>query len=142
MAHVVGPQHLPGSISVERKEGKVRNFVGANNSPIKHYGAARVRLELEDGRHIQNEFQVADVCRPLHSISTVTDEGFDVLFRKGEGTVVPAGVFDKILAQVKHVCTYPRRGGLYVATVKAKVPRNKDRKPGSPAPFAGQGASR
>ena len=90
VAHCVGPDDLPGSTRVEKKEGNVRNFVGANNSPIKHYVAARVRLELGDDRHIQNEFQVADVCRPLHSISTVTDEGFDVLFRKGEGTVVPA----------------------------------------------------
>ena len=46
-----------------------------------------------------------------------------------EATVVPAGTFAKMLAQVKPTARYQRKGGLYVATMQAVDPKTKRRKP-------------
>ncbi len=78
--------------------------------------------------------------RPLHSVSTITDNDYDMLFMENKAVVVPAGSFDKILAMVKHVAEYQREGGLYVAEMTVKDPDAKDSGTLSPAPFAGQGA--
>ena len=83
-----------------------------------------------------------DVCRPLHSISTITDNDYDMLFTKKGGTVVPAGVFDEIMATVKRVAEYPREGGLYVAKMVIKDPDAKNPSTARPTTFAGQGAGR
>ena len=121
--HVVGPGDIPGNIRVVKESGKTRNFVDAGNHTIKNYGKAEVELEQEDGRVIHNTFNVADVCRPLHAICKVTDNGSDVLFKRGCAYAVPEGVFDELLAKVTHRATYPRKGGLYVTRVKVRRPR-------------------
>ena len=122
--HCVGPDDIPGSIPVVKVKGKTRNFVGAGGGRIRCYGEAGVELVQKNGKVIQNKVQVADVCRPLHAVSKITDNGHDFLFKKGCAYAVPEGVFDKILAQVTHVATYPRQGGLWVAKVRARVPRS------------------
>ena len=127
VAHGASPKDIPATVEVTKK-GPLRNFVGANNSPIEHYGTAGVRLEQEDGQCVDNNFEVVDVVRPLHSVSMTCDNCHDVLFNKGAGYVVPEGVVERILAAlsaegVKPAATYRRRGGLYVAKVKVKDPK-------------------
>ena len=134
------PKDLPGSVPVEKNK-EARNFIGASNEPIKNYGVSKVNLEQGDGPTIGSSFQVADVCRPLRSISKVCDNEHDVIFTKHVGIVVPAGVFDKVLATVKHVAKYPRRGGLYVGEFEAVDP-NGDAGNEKPSGFARPGASR
>ena len=65
-----------------------------------------------------------------------------MIFTKNCAMVVPAGVFNEVLAKVDVVCRYPRRGGLHVATMKAKDPNVKSGRDGDAAPFAGLGAGR
>ena len=52
-----------------------------------------------------------EVTRPLHSISMVCDNEFDVVFTKTEGLVIPAGLLDKALALVRQkvVAKYKRK---------------------------------
>ena len=81
--------------------------------------------------------QVMGVTRPLHSVSMICDGAssgnkHNMLFTEDFGVVVPAGVFDEVLKRCKHIATYPREGGLYVAEMIVKTPM------ASPAPFAGQ----
>ena len=121
--HCSNPKDLPDSVPVKPPE-RPRGFVGAKGDDIDHYGSAQVALELEDGRYIDNTFQVADVCRPLHAVSKITDNAGDMLFKKGCAYVVPEGVFDKVLATVTHLATYPRKGGLYVAEMYAVDPKS------------------
>ena len=85
-----------------------------------------------------------EVIRPLHSISTVCDNEFDVVFTKTEGLVIPAGLLDEVLALVKQkvVARYKRKGGLYVAKMRAKDPTAKRPDPAKAAPFAGRGTTR
>ena len=137
VAHAIGPKHLPDSVRVVQREERL--FSDAQGGGIEHYGESKVRLEQKDGSHISNTFQVLDVCRPLHSISMIADNDHDMLFTKKCGFVVPAGVFDAILAKVKHVAEYPREGGLYVAEMIVKDPEQPDDRP---APFTRPGQSR
>ena len=85
-----------------------------------------------------------EVTRPLHSISMVCDNDFDVAFAKTEGLVIPAGLLDEVLAVVKQkiVAKYRRKGGLYVAKMRVKDPRGKRPSPAKASPFAGRGTSR
>jgi len=123
-AHCAHPRHLPGGTEV--LNDKLRNFNGAGGEPLKHYGRAVVRMQQEDGQHISQEVQVMEVTRPLHSISMVCDNNFDVVFTKTEGLVIPAGLLDEVLAVVRKKAqvraTYKRKGGLYVAKMRVKNP--------------------
>ena len=122
--HMANPKHLPSTVRVVKPaSGKTRRFVTANNQPIEDYGEAGVDLELEGGTEISNVFQVADVSRPLHSTSTICDANHEMLYTKGEAVVVPEGALSRFLASVNVVARYQRRGGLYMAKMKAKDPK-------------------
>ena len=136
VAHVASPKDLPGSVPVETPEdGRLRNFVAANNTPIKNYGKASVVLEQEDGKEINTDFNVADVSRPLHSVSTICDNEKEMLFTKHGAVVVPEGALSRFLGSIRALARYPRRGGLYVAKMKARKPRTANR-PGFTRPGA------
>ena len=121
-AHVFGPDDLPGNVKV--KNITKRRFHGANNSPIEHHGGAVVHLVQEDGTVATSTVQVAEVCRPLHSVSTICDGKKEMLYTDEEAVVVPKGSLSKFLAQCQRLATYPRVGGLYVARVKVRNPQS------------------
>jgi len=122
--HVASPSDLPGSIHVQPSaDGKTRNFISASGDPIKNHGKAEVSLINEDGSEVDSSFQVADVCRPLHSVSRVCDTGKEVLFTEHGGVVVPAGSLSRFLGSVKALAKYPRKGGLYVSKMRARNPK-------------------
>ena len=118
--HVAGPDDIPGCVEVKRT--RVRNFVGPTGKPIEHHGEALVHLVNETGRVIGSVFQIANVVRPLHSVSKICDEKHEMLFTATEATVVPAGALSKFLASIKGTVKYHRKGGLYVTKVKVGAP--------------------
>ena len=118
--HVAGPDDIPGCIEVKRT--RVRNFVGPTGKSIEHHGEALVHLINETGRVIGSVFQIANVVRPLHSVSKICDEKHEMFFTAAEATVVPAGTLSKFLASIKGTVQYQRKGGLYVTKVKVKAP--------------------
>ena len=124
--HVCGPDSIPGSIILrQRSDGKkTKNFISASGGSIKNHGAASVNLITEEGNVINNIFQVADVCRPLHSVSKTCDQGNDMVFTDTEGIVLPKGLLSALIATLQHkvIARYPRRGGLYVAKMRARDP--------------------
>jgi hypothetical protein len=120
-AHVIGPGDLPRRCPI--KKVVKRRFHGANNSPIEHLGEAVIQLIQEDGTVATSTVQVAEVCRPLHSVSTICDGKKEMLYTDTEAVVVPKGSLSKFLAQCKRLATYPRVGGLYVAKFKVKNPQ-------------------
>ena len=130
-------RHLLDSVGV--LSVKLRSFNRAGGETIKHYGRATVRMQQEDGQHISQEVQVMEVTRPLHSISMVCDNDFDVVFMKTEGLVIPAGLLDEVLAVVKQetFAKYRRKGGLYVAKMRVKDPRAKRPSPAKASPLLG-----
>jgi hypothetical protein len=119
--HVAGPDDIPACVDVIRT--RVRNFVGPTGKPIEHHGEALVHLVNETGKTIGSIFQIANVVRPLHSVSKICDEKHEMLFTATEATVVPAGTLSKFLASLKSTSVvYHRKGGLYVTKVKVKAP--------------------
>ena len=140
VAHGCHPKDPPDSVKVDQR--RIRNFHGAGGEGLKHFGTAKVRLQHQNGGHTSNNFEVMNVCRPLHSVSMICDNECDMLYKKDCAYVVPEGVFDQILAMCKIIAEYPRKGGLYVAEVTVKDPDAKNSSPASPASFAGPGAGR
>ena len=118
--HVAGPDDIPGCVKVEKT--RPRSFVGPTGKPIEHHGEALVHLINETGKTIGSTFQIANVVRPLHSVSKICDEKHEMLFTATEATVVPAGALSKFLASMKGSLTYQRKGGLYVTKVKVRSP--------------------
>ena len=136
--HVAGPGDIPGSALVVANED-TRDFRSANNGVIKNHGQAIIELQQDGGAIMTSAVQVADVSRPLHSVSKICDgPGGDehekeMLFMKGEAVVVPAGTFSRLLASITPLVRYKRSGGLYVAKMKARA------KPASGFTRPGQG---
>ena len=122
--HVCGRGHIPASIVLRQpSEGKLtRNFISASGGSITNHVAAEINLITEEGNTIASTFQVADVCRPLHSVSKTCDGGHEMLYTSDGALVLPKGVLSKLLANlnVKPVARYVRRGCLYVAKMKAR----------------------
>ncbi len=120
--HIANPANVPGNAKLRiPASGRLRNFVAANGDPIKNHGEAKVILETAEGTNVGNIFQVADVCRPLHSVSKVCDAGHEWLFTATEAVVVPAGALSRFLKSEQALAKYPREGGLYVATMTARA---------------------
>ena len=114
------PSELPETVEVEEnKTGK--HFVGAGGDQITKFGTCMTLLEGQAGK-VGCKWQVADVTRPLHSVSRITGPADgpghqDVLFNNKKAVVVPPGIVEKILQSIKPVAQYNREQGLYVANM-------------------------
>ena len=99
-----------------------QGFIVGNGDRLPNQGEMALKLEVEtDGSKNQFDatFQVAQVTRPLMSVSKICDNDFTCHFFKDRAEVRnKAG---------KIVCTFIRRGGLYLCRMKLK------------SPFTGQG---
>ena len=95
---------------------------------MKNQGQVRLHLRAENGkkgRDIRTTFQMAQVTRPLMSVSKVCDSGLWVKIDKDMATIM-----DK---NGKEVCRFMRRGGLYIAKMRIRNPHFKP-KPDFPRP--------
>ena len=116
--NVIHPRDLPADSEPEPNlTGK--HYVGPKGERIDKYGCCATRLEGPHGT-IGCNWQLADVTRPLHSVSQVTGPADgpgkqDVLFNNKRCVVVPPGVVDRILKEVKPITEYHREGNLYLA---------------------------
>ena len=117
--NVIHPVEVPEGIpSTPNDTG--RDFVDAGNHVIKNHGTCMTMLEDSEQRQIGCQWRMADVSRPLHSVTRIAgpEEGpgeYDVLFNNKKGVVVPPGTVERILRSVTPITEYPRKGGLYVA---------------------------
>ncbi len=125
--HVASPEDVEGFAIEESPNSKAgRSFVAANGGRIKNHGQATVRMKTKAGQRVASTFQVADVTRPLYSVSKLCDAGYDVSFTKNEALVTKEGTV---------VHRFHREGGLYVAEMHIG---GDDQDPS----FGGQGAKR
>ena len=138
VAHTVHPRHVPSTVAID-SSGDVRDFTDAGGGSIANHGKIAITLEQEELADVDSSASVADVCRPLHSVSTTCDTGKEVLFTRGMCTVVPEGALSRFLGQVKQHARYPRKGGLYVARMRVKARGVRDPKPKPKAGFGRQG---
>ncbi len=118
VANVVHPAELPDGVEVVPNETDT-HFTGAGGGRIKRFGSCVTKLSSEHG-DVGCGWQLADVTRPLHSVSTVCGPQDhptgkqDVLFNNKKCVVVPPGVVEEILRKYKPVAQYDRSGNLYV----------------------------
>ena len=141
VAHCTDPDDIPCTVEVKPPPPGAKDFVGAGGHSIKRHGKAEVLLVQENGMEVSNVFQVADVTRPLHSVSEVTDTDKEVLFTEGECVVVPGGSLSKYLKGLKIFARYGRRGGLYTARMRVRDPKRR-REPKPRSGFTRPGAAR
>ena len=126
--HVASPEDVEGFAIVESANSKAgRNFVAANGGKIINHGQATVHGRTPKGRRVASTFQVAQVTRPLYSVSKLCDAGYKVAFDDKEGVVSKNG-------DVIHV--FKREGGLYVAELMVGCDSPE------PTPFVGQGGQK
>jgi hypothetical protein len=119
--HVADRIEAPGYMVTESDGSKRgQNFMAAGGHKMPNQGEMCLRLVVPNGNRAEEElssiFQVAAVTRPLWSVSKICDKGHWVKFTQKDATVYTA-------ADVP-VCTFERRGGLYVGKVKLRNPRH------------------
>ncbi len=94
-----------------------QNFIVGNGQKGPNEGQLLLSLESdgEANRKIKSTFQIAEVKRPLMSVSRVCDQGSACSFSDTHALVLDkAG---------KTVVKFERRGGLYIARMRLKLPK-------------------
>ena len=127
----VSNRHDLGSPEVRPSKGSKmgKAFMAASGDRIENEGESDVLLE-GGSIPIKSVFQIANVTRPLMSISRICDhDGNTVTFDKDKGIV-----YNK---NRKELCRFVRDGALYTMKFKVKRPSGN-----SASPFGRQGASR
>ena len=121
--HTTPPGSFPKKVKVVPPPPGTKDFVGAGGDSIKRHGKVELVMEpIEQDADgcIGQVMEVADVTRPLHSLSQVADTDKELLFTKHECVVVPAGALSRFLKGVKVFSRYKRQGGLYTAKFKVR----------------------
>ena len=113
---VTAPGVFTGEVvpSPMSREGK--NYRAANSTRIPNLGQLMVHFEDAAGRACGMPFQVADVERPLVSVSRLTQAGHRVSFEGSTGTITHEAS--------GRVLPLRREGGVYV--LELRVPRKGD----------------
>ena len=87
-AAVAPPQMMP-SVRIDPSEGSKRGqrYSSASKHKIKNLGQQQIKAVTEDGQPTEVLFQVADVSKPLMSVSAICEKGNRVIFGKAGGVV-------------------------------------------------------
>ena len=117
--HVLDAEDAPGyTVMPFLGSRRGHNFVVGHGARVPNEGEVHLNLEAPagEGAHvpIQTHFQVAEINRPLMSVSRICDQGFTCVFTK-EG----ASILD---SQQRTLWQFGGSDGLYVASMKLKPP--------------------
>ena len=128
--HVAGPTDVEGfKVQPSKASKRGLGFIAANGARIPNLGEANLGMrELRGDKAISSTFQVAEVSRPLYSVSKICDEGCDVHFCASHAWITKGDV---------EVARFPREHGLYVAEMLLRPP---DVDASNASGFARQGA--
>ena len=109
-APVAPPNMLP-NVKVEPSPGSLRgqNYTSASQHKLKNFGQQTIRACTEDGDETEVLFQIADVSKPLVSVSSMCERGNRVLFGRSGGVV-------QNLQTGKEIPFY-RQNGMYVLSM-------------------------
>ena len=92
---------------------------------LPNLGCKTVTGQDRQGNALKMTYQIADVARPLNSVSRICDRGCEVIFRADGGEVVNVRSGKRV--------PFERRGGVYIMTVWAQEePGNPDGQAGTP----------
>jgi hypothetical protein len=91
-APVAPPDMLP-NVTVRESPGSKRGqkFSSASKHKLKNLGEQRILACTEEGEDMEILFQIADISKPLVSISSICERGNRVLFGRAGGVVINNG---------------------------------------------------
>ena len=118
--HVMDLGDAPGySTFLTESPGSKRQqkFIVGNGARVPNEGQLLLNMESSTTTGVmklQSCFQVAEVTRPLMSVSRVCDQGLDCWFNETEARVI-----DK---SGKTLVSFQRQGGLYISKMQLKPP--------------------
>ena len=114
--HVADELDAPGYEVAESPGSRSgQSFSAAGGHRLKNRGQMSLELFADNGV-INSVFQVAAVTRPLWSVSKIADAGYSAKFDAQKAVIL-----DK---NQNVVCTFERRGGLYVAKMRMRNPKH------------------
>ena len=93
------------------------SFTVGNGARVANEGQMSLNLEADTGSGtelINSVFQVAELNRPLMSVSQICSHGFKCVFEKGQALVVGKSG--------ETICRFEEDRGLYVANMRLKAP--------------------
>ena len=105
---MLGPS--PGS-----KRGQ--KFVVGNGGRVKNQGQVDLQMGAKDGSGFHSVFQVAEITRPLMSVSRICDQDLICIFDKTQAQVLNPAKGNQVLA------TFQRDGGLYTCSMRLRAPK-------------------
>ena len=113
--HVMAGESAPG-YPVRESPGSRRgqNFIVGNGERVPNEGQMILNLETDDGAAATATFQVADLTRPLMSVSQICEQGYRCIFEDSCARVVNK--------DDQTICKFEKEGQLYVAKMKLKAP--------------------
>ena len=117
--HVMPADSAPGyPIMDSPGSRRGQNFIVGNGQRVPNEGQMCLNLEAHTGDNtdqmLHSTFQVADLTRPLMSVSQVCASGHKCLFEKDHALIMNA--------QGETLVKFEMQGGLYVATMRLKAP--------------------
>ena len=85
----VAPPGMVPNVKVQPSEGSKRGqrFISASKHKLKNLGEQKIRACTEAGEPTEVLFQVADVSKPLVSVSAICERGIRVIFGRSGGVV-------------------------------------------------------
>ena len=109
-APVAPPDMLP-NVTVRESPGSKRGqqFSSASKHKLKNLGEQHIHACTEEGDDMEILFQIADISKPLVSISSICERGSRVLFGRA-GSVV-------INNKTGHQIPFYKENGVYVLTM-------------------------
>ena len=130
---VTPPNLFPGEVLPSPMSRAGRSYRAANGSPIPNLGQLVAHFKDPDGRACGIPFQVAEVERPLLSVSRLAEAGCQVSFKDHSGEILHVATGRKL--------PLVRRGGVYLLQLRgisSPGGLGSGRKPTSPFPRQGQ----
>ena len=95
-----------------------QNFIVGNGERVPNEGQIFVNFTADLGggetTDLRSVFQVADMIRPLMSVSQICDQGFKCVFTEAHALVMNA--------EGKTMCKFDRQSDLYVAKLRLRQP--------------------
>ena len=118
--HVAAREGIPGYVVEESPGSRAgRHYTGASGHRIANEGQASVLMALPAGEgranDVKSTIQVANVTRPLMSVSKICANGMSVLCKKDCALILDK--HDKVVGK------FEQRNGLYTATVQVRNPK-------------------
>ena len=117
--HVMARESAPG-YTVHESPGSRRgqNFIVGNGERVPNEGQMALSLEADVGDGVTallgTTFQVADLTRPLMSVSQICEQGLHCVFESTHALIVNAAG--------ETVCRFEKEGQLFVAKMTLKAP--------------------